>query len=260
MKIGYRELKRDEELKACVALQEEIWGLDPYNVTSMITLTAMTMDHPRLGLLMGAFDDERLVGFSFFLASLEPHNVYGHMLGVLKEYRDRKVGVEILNVSFERLAEVGAKRIVWTYEPLESRNAHVYFNHIGGRVLRYHTAHFGVGGTMHQGMPLDRFIFETRLGVTPSLPEFSVGDALKRYPVADGRMWPDDDGLLVQIPGDLQELKSQDMDAAGQWRMRTRGIFEDYINRRRYAVEGFLSGHEKGERRSYYLLRAREKK
>ncbi|MEN6439507.1 MAG: hypothetical protein ABFD97_13110 [Syntrophobacter sp.] len=48
MKISYRELKRGEELKSRVVPREEIRGLGPCDMTSIITLTAMTMDCPRL--------------------------------------------------------------------------------------------------------------------------------------------------------------------------------------------------------------------
>jgi predicted GNAT superfamily acetyltransferase len=48
------------------------------------------------------------------------------------------------------------------------------------------------------------------------------------------------DQVLVQIPPDLQRIKSYDLSIAQQWRDTTRLIFETYFQRG-YVVTGFAS-------------------
>ena len=48
------------------------------------------------------------------------------------------------------------------------------------------------------------------------------------------------DQVLVQVPPNLQDIKSHDLDTARSWRTITRTIFESYFQRG-YVVTGFAS-------------------
>jgi predicted GNAT superfamily acetyltransferase len=81
----------------------------------------MSIKSPRFGWLLSAFHKKKMVAFVVAFATAEPYTVFGHMLGVLPEYRDSKVGFTLLKRSFESYKESGMKKVCWTYEPLESR-------------------------------------------------------------------------------------------------------------------------------------------
>ena len=61
--------------------------------------------------------------------------------------------------------------------------------------------------------------------------------------------------LLVEVPNNIQEVKSTDMQLAIDWRIGLRDIFEAYLARG-YVVEDFFSERD-GERRQmrcFYVL------
>ena len=102
------------------------------------------MTDPLMGLILGGFVDDELVGFGLVMAALEPHTAYGHMLGVLEEHRQTGLGQMLQHAVVKALQEKGITRMYWTYEPLESRNTHIYLNKAGAVVTAYKEACFEV--------------------------------------------------------------------------------------------------------------------
>jgi predicted GNAT superfamily acetyltransferase len=63
-----------------------------------------------------------------------------------------------------------------------------------------------------------------------------------------------DDFLFLEIPADMQQLKSVSTDAPLQWRLKTRDAFSHYLNRG-YIVYSFLNFRDRDPRRSFYVLK-----
>jgi predicted GNAT superfamily acetyltransferase len=61
--------------------------------------------------------------------------------------------------------------------------------------------------------------------------------------------------LLVEVPPDIQAMKTADLTSARAWRMVTRRIFETYFERG-YTVTEFATGLLAGQRRNFYLMEA----
>ena len=259
MNLEIRQLTRQSEFDACIALQHEIWGLEPLGQTSPITLKALSIADPAVGLMLGAFDKNRMAGFAIALGTLKPGVAYFHMLGVLEEYRDLKVGKRLYSALQDAVRAKGAREAVFTYEPLESRNANLYIGLQGARAVAYQEDCYQVETTMHEGLPMDRFV--AVLDLTPSSarqPSLSLAQALDRFPVADPGQMPEADAVLVEIPGDLAGLKRQDMSRARRFRHDTRLVFTEYLNHRQYTASGFFSEATGRARKSFYLLTAPE--
>ena len=90
--IVVRSCDAIEEFHACVQLQREIWGEDELEVepATLFVVAAHTG-----GQVLGAFEGDKLVGYTLALAGVR-HGVpylHSHMTGVLATYRDRGVGV-----------------------------------------------------------------------------------------------------------------------------------------------------------------------
>ena len=255
MKKAIRPLSTTGEFKGCIDLQKRIWGLGDQDVTSIITLKALSMTDPVMGVLLGGFIDDELVGFAIVMAAMEPHTAYGHMLGVLEEHRHTGLGQMLQHASMKAIVENGVTRMFWTYEPLESRNTHIYLNKAGAVVTAYKKDCFEVDCAMHRGMPLDRLMAFVDLA-NPAVPKRieSLDEALAAYPVATEADMPDAPTVLVQIPGDLDVMKKAHMDEAARARMTTRAIFSEYLNRRGYIGQRLVSGERDGQRQSYYVL------
>ena len=257
MGFEIREIDSREDLDELIKLQTKVGGLPPRDTMSPITLSTLAMKKPRVGWVVGAFHEGKMVGFIIALGTATPGLVFGHMLGVLKEHRDSGLGAQLLKFNFEQEKQSGMDRICWTYEPLESRNAHVYITDMGGRVVGYLPDHFHLDSGIHHGLPQDRMLVEVDLYKDRNTVGESMSwlQALETYPLAAGDNMPADQAVLVEIPGDLRRLQAENTAAALKWRMDTRVIFDEYINNRGMIGDEFFTGMENDKRRSLYLLR-----
>jgi predicted GNAT superfamily acetyltransferase len=83
-----------------------------------------------MGLVMGAFDGDRMVWLVIYLPTRSAGCLYRHMLGILPEYRDAGIGFDIQRQVPEWCRSHDVVKLVWTYEPLEGRNALLYLNRL----------------------------------------------------------------------------------------------------------------------------------
>ena len=115
------------------------------------------------GLVIGAYDEDRLVGFAYALPGIRDGKPFqwSHMLGVIPEYRGSGLGWR-LKVEQRRLVMAsGVDLIAWTYDPLQAANAHLNFAKLGTIAREYHLdAYPGSSSPLHAGTPTDRLIAE----------------------------------------------------------------------------------------------------
>jgi predicted GNAT superfamily acetyltransferase len=176
--IEIRECEGFEELDACVQLQNETWGVDArYTTPRKVFLLAQKIG----GQVIGAFDHEvagdrekpgaeSLVGFVMALPGVRTGDgdpaVYLHsnMLAVKEQYRNRGVGTRLkLEQRREALAR-GIRRMEWTFDPLEIKNAFLNIHKLGAIVCEYKMNFYGVSSSKLQGgLPTDRLLAEWQL-------------------------------------------------------------------------------------------------
>ncbi len=254
MKLEIKQLTDHKELEKCIELQKTIWGLDDLSVTSPITLKALSMTTPQVSLILGGYANNEMIAFIIAIPTLEPKTVYGHMVGVLDGYRDTGIGSLLFKDMCRRLKEKGFLYFVGTYEPLESRNAYVYLNKMGGYATHYQEECFQVDCEMHQGLPLDRFLTVVPVDLVGISKPIALEAALKNYPLATLNKMPSVPRVLVEIPRDLDLLKKTDMNQALEFRMNSRAIFTEYLNRRGYQVVQLITDPCESGKTSFYLL------
>ncbi|MCB2187874.1 MAG: hypothetical protein KQJ78_15745 [Deltaproteobacteria bacterium] len=96
MDLEIRELTTPAELEEVVRLQMLVGGLPERHVTSPITLKTLTLPYPRVGLALGAFAGERLVGFTLSFYAAQPELAFGFMLIVDPEFQNLGAGGGVL--------------------------------------------------------------------------------------------------------------------------------------------------------------------
>jgi predicted GNAT superfamily acetyltransferase len=161
--IVVRKCERLEEFRHCVDLQREIWGEEDLEVepATMFVVAAHTG-----GQVLGAFEGERMVGYTLAVVGLRDGAAYlhSHMTGVHSEYRDRGVG-RMLKL-FQRNEALGRniRQILWTFDPLELRNAHFNLNRLGAICRIYQPNLYGLTTSpLHRGLQTDRLLAEWHL-------------------------------------------------------------------------------------------------
>lgn len=223
--ITIRHLGTVDELDACVALQRATWG----EVFKEAVPRAVLLIAGKLGgVVAGAFDDDRLVGFVFGLTGLRDGRLvhWSDMLAVDPAWRDHGIGRQLKAFQREAVVALGVTEMYWTYDPLIARNAHFNLNRLGAEIVEYVPDMYGTtGSTLHGDVPTDRFVVRWTLnGPRAAVPEAR------------------DDDWRVFIPVDAET-------PSAEWRMRTREAFTRGIADG-YRVVGF--GRDGGQ--AWYRL------
>jgi predicted GNAT superfamily acetyltransferase len=247
-----RPLTTHEEILAVEQLQRDAWGVPEVDVVPL----HMLITPPRHGgLLLGAFDGDRLAGFVFGFLGLTADGRLkhcSHMAGVHPDYRDHGVGYSLKLAQREHVLAQGLDLITWTFDPLETRNAQLNFHKLGALCNTYIRNLYGaMRAAINAGPPSDRFEVEwwihsahvvERLRQTElssssnsALREQRVGDSSPSSFVVPIRcdipeaipLPPNAAQILLEVPTNFQAIKRTDMSLAIQWRLRTRQLFED---------------------------------
>ena len=149
-----------EELRACVALQKEVWN---FTDAELIPLRMFVVADKVGGQVMGAFDGDVMVGFALSVPGTRTGHVYlhSHMLAVRKDHRISGLGRRLKLLQREDALARGIELIEWTFDPLEIKNAYLNLEKLGAIARRYNINQYGITSSPLQGgLPSDRLIAE----------------------------------------------------------------------------------------------------
>lgn len=204
------------EYQQCVHMQEVVWGKDLVVGTSMFVVA-----HHTGGQVIGAFDGNRVVGFTMALAGVRQGKpfLHSHMTAVLEEYRDRGVGRRLKLFQRQEALKRGIDLVEWTFDPLELKNAYFNLVRLGAVARRLIPNCYGVTDSpLHAGLPTDRFVAEWWLD----------SDRVKNI-LADNPMPPNGPVARVSLPSNLGDIKATDREAGARIQSRAREQFEKYF-------------------------------
>jgi predicted GNAT superfamily acetyltransferase len=261
-----------DELKACVALQEETWG---HGFSDRVPPATLKVAQILGGVAAGAWSPEgSLDGFVFGLTGVREGEVvhWSDMLAVRRGIRDTGLGTRLKAYQRDVLLERGVRKMFWTFDPLQARNAFVNFSKLGIIVREYARDMYGeTDSPLHHGIGTDRFIAlwlmdservagrmsgsergpgpEAGEGVAIALGERTPGPAAELPHPGEPHLDVDEDRIRVAIPADVSAVMAASMELAVAWRDATRTTLVHYIDRG-YEVRELL----RGPRTSDYLL------
>src|SRR5215510_1499654 len=269
-------LEAPEEMPAVEALQRAVW---PDSETDVVPAHVFIAAIHNGGLLLGAFSEDRLIGFVFGFPGIEttpdgPRAKHcSHMMGILPEYRDSGVGFALKRAQWQMVRHQGLDHITWTYDPLLSRNARLNISKLGGVCNTYRRSEYGdMRDGLNAGLPSDRFQVDwwvntrrvdRRLGKRARRPlklhHFAKADLQPLYSLhTSAGSWPrppehfatlEGRLTLAEIPSDFNALKDANFALARDWRFFSREVFETAFANG-YIVTDFVydDGH------SFYVL------
>ncbi len=149
-----------EELRACVALQKEVWN---FTDAELVPLRMFVVAEKVGGQVMGAFEGNHMVGFALSVPGTRSGHVYlhSHMLAVKKDHRNSGLGRRLKLLQREDAIARGIELIEWTFDPLEIKNAYLNLEKLGAIARRYNINQYGITSSPLQGgLPSDRLIAE----------------------------------------------------------------------------------------------------
>ncbi|HEX6719839.1 MAG TPA: GNAT family N-acetyltransferase [Pyrinomonadaceae bacterium] len=245
--ITIQQIDSIPQMKALERLQQEVWGWSDLDTTPLMDFIILK---ELGGSLIGAYEDHRLVGFAFGFVGYDEGEVvfHSHMLAVHPSYRECGLGYRLKVAQRLAALERGFERITWTFDPLQSTNAHLNFHKLGVIANRYKINFYGeqTSSALHQ------YIGTDRLWVDWFLKSRRVTDRLagQYEDPADLRGGAH---LLIEAPANISLLQQEDPESAVAWRNATRAAFADAFAAG-YIVDDFVQTDIDGEKKGCYLL------
>ncbi len=253
--ITIRDLQTFEDIKQVEEVEREVWGLSDLDTTPL-TLSIATREAGSIW--VGAFDGAKLVGFAFAFLGTEHGQliVHSHMLAVREPYRNSRLGYKLKLAQRERalalrIDELRIKEMTWTFDPLQSRNAHLNFSKLGVVSESYKIDFYGpeTSSVLHRNST-------DRLWVTWPIASRRVQDRIlgkeNRAEVLDALsiLAPlvqfNGDGkpvctdltaalsrqrIAIEIPSDIGNVEQKDPTLAKEWRRQTRWAFTEALKK-----------------------------
>jgi chorismate synthase len=274
MNLSIRPLRTVAELGACEAMQRQVWAMP--NDLEVVPVHLLVAVQRNGGLLLGAFDADKLVGFVFGFPGITTDGKLkhcSHMMAVMPSFQSKGIGFQLKLAQRQWVLDQGIDLITWTYDPLEGRNAHLNIRKLGTVCRTYFRDYYGpLADGLSAGLPSDRFQVEWWIAserVCRRLAGDSGGEIAG--PVAllnatalthEGTLAPGAISLnersptvRFEIPADFQAIKSAAPELALEWRLAVRKICEAYFAAG-YTVVDHLHIRTPAGERSYYMLQA----
>jgi predicted GNAT superfamily acetyltransferase len=264
-----RPLKAVSEFHDCERIQKAVWQFEDREIIPVNELITISKNG---GIVLGAFTGSgKMIGFVFGFPGIRKlrsgKNQLIHssrMLAVLPQYRNSDIGYRLKLAQRAAALKQGMQLITWTFDPLQSLNAHFNINKLGVIAREYYINLYGTSSSvLNRGLETDRFLAEWRLN-----KEFKRLNVQKVKRLGENAVINhtgfNKKGLLVcgnprlnlkgkclfaEIPSDIMSIKHKNAALACNWRIKTRAIFTSYF-RKGYMVSGFT--REQGH--SFYVL------
>ncbi len=243
--VEVREVNTIEEYDACIELQRVAFGLPDLEISPRRHLIVSRMAG---GWTLGAFAEDKLVGFVHHLAAVKENDIFGysHMMAVDPAYQNHGVGAQLKWSQRERALAEGRTFIKWTFEPMRARNAHFNLNRLGVAIREYSVNFYGTDYNTSPGEKAAGVIgFDSdRLFANWELNSPRVEALAQRAEFS-----LDESARAVEIPADFSALLKSDPATAKDEVLRVRQEFQSALG------DGLICrAFERDEHRPRYLF------
>ncbi len=216
--ISIRKCTTLDDFHRCVDIQKSVWGESDLEVEPYVTFVVANQTG---GHVIGAFDGDTMVGFCLAMAGIRGnlHYLHSHMTGVLPAHRDRRIGRMLKLFQRDEALSRDIRLVEWTFDPLETRNAHFNFNRLGAFARNFIPNFYGVTTSpLHRGLATDRLLVEWHLDS-------------KRVIAAINELTPDptDSPAIIHLPAELDQWKSSDISRVAELQARMRSEFQHWF-------------------------------
>ncbi len=268
--ITIRDLESLQDLQQVETVEREVWGVADADI---IPITLVIATKAAGSLWIGAFDGPKLVGFAFAFLGAEHGRliVHSHQLAVLPAYRDSDLGYRlklaqrdrVLALRIEnqearefrtqdsRLSFLRVEEMTWTFDPLQSKNAHLNFAKLGVISNNYKIDFYGpqTSSVLHCNgtdrlwvqWPVASRRVQARVqgknkdNRAEMLDALSTLSPLVRFN-GEGKPARADLGaslarqrIAIEIPSDIASIERADPAVAQEWRRATRWAFSESL-------------------------------
>jgi predicted GNAT superfamily acetyltransferase len=272
--IVIRDIELIAEMRGVESLQKDVWEFEDRDI---IPLSILAATRENGGILVGAFDGSSLIGFAYSFIGLEDERMvhHSHMLAVRPAYRNVNLGYKLKLAQRDRALAQGITRMTWTFDPLQSLNAHFNFAKLGVVADAYKINFYGetTSSFLHQigngtdrlwvTWPLDSSRVRERLQTKDRSRAANLGLAAIACLVQVGPNNAPQRGraseiggqknVSIEIPADINALQRESPELAMKWREATRWAFSEAISSN-YQIDDFCGASRNDQSVGVYLL------
>lgn len=273
--IIIRPLAGLHEMQAAEKLQQEVWGIGELETVSAAEMIAV--QHAG-GTVIGAFTGVELIGFVYGFPGYENGRVtiHSHLAAVKPAWRNYQTGARLKQAQRADALARGISEITWTYDPLQSLNAHFNFAKLGVTTRHYKVNFYGAEMTiLVPGIGTDRFWVSWQLDSErvrrksaglPAQPDPAeeLSTAEKLVELMPGNVprlnaevkltnAAEAPSLLIDIPAEIAAVQRESNELAIAWRETTRQAFTSAFAAGYTALEFFHQKQHQPPRGSYLL-------
>ncbi|WP_338753669.1 GNAT family N-acetyltransferase [Bacillus sp. FJAT-52991] len=257
-----RPFQDQTDFEQMQVLEQKVWGIEPTPIPQTLTV------HQHGGLLIGAFAEETLIGFSYGFTGFSNGHTYlcSHMLAIDPEYQKTGIGKALKDAQKQEAIKLGYDLLTWTFDPLESVNAYLNLTKLKAICDTYKVNCYGeMKDGLNKGLPTDRLKVDWWIQSSYVNGDQTFTDE-QAIIFADYEITPagfpkislihseyasNKNSVLVPVTKNFQEIKTKDRDLAMDWRMKMREIFTQLFAEG-YAVVKLLPRPDKPVH--YYLF------
>jgi predicted GNAT superfamily acetyltransferase len=248
MNLTIRDLASFDDFTQVEAVEREVWAVTDRDA---VPLPLAIATQAAGNLWLGAFDGAKLAGFVFAFLGLEEGRLilHSHLLAVRAPYRDLNLGSKLKRAQRERALALGIQKITWTFDPLQSKNAHLNFAKLGAVSDRFKPDFYGpeTSSMLHRngtdrlwmswalGSRRVRTLLQGKSNRTQMLDTLSTlaplilfngsgRPARSSLSVAIARQ-----RIAIEVPSDIGALEKQSPPLARDWRLATRWAFSEAL-------------------------------
>ncbi|MHA2501535.1 MAG: GNAT family N-acetyltransferase [Candidatus Kariarchaeaceae archaeon] len=230
-----------KEAEEVAEVQRQAWEMSDIGIVPTFETRAVA----DVGFVYVAKIRDHVIGFIYGYHHF-PDIHYSHMMAVLPEYQSKNVGYRLKRYHRERALESKhhVRLVQWTVDPLLPNNAYLNFAKLGGYCDTYKVDYYGDpdndGVSIYAGVPTDRFKFSWPIHsarVTRRMQDYrqdrvSHEVLMQRSPainvIKHWRFTGSTDipgtSFTVEVPANYQEIRTQELDIARDWRVKFRDI------------------------------------
>ena len=216
--IAIRECVSVEDFQQCIELERAVWRDADIGIMPMrLYMISRTCNAPTIG----AFESSgRLVGFVHTMIALIDKRVayHSHLAAVVEDLRHQDIGFRMKLAQREHAIKSGVSLIIWTFDPLQSRNAHLNINKLGTIIRRYEVNYYGEGLSS---------VFDAEVPSDRVFAEWWVSSPHVESVLAGNRSRLDEPVDSVVIPEDINDVRARSVEDHHRWRLLVR---EDFKN------------------------------
>lgn len=251
--MALRPLSSLDQFDDAIRVMVATWGAFQLPPREVIVALAHSGNVP-----LGAYADERLVGFVLGWAGVDEEglHVHSHMLAALPDRRHRGVGYALKLGQRAQALDQGIHLARWTFDPLVARNAWFNLGKLGAIADRFERAFYGeMSDEINRGDRTDRLVVRWELDPDPTtrslpegLPTVLAAEGDPNAPVPRKASAPSSEGALIEVPREHAELRERDAGLASRWRDAVADALEECFR------DGLIVGAFDRERSAYALV------